>query len=443
MRMLGWLLNLGYLAALLAVSPLVVWRRLRYGRYRRGWRERLFGALPVRTDFERPLVWLHAVSVGEVVLLGPLLQRLRAARPDLQVLVTTSTDSGYDVAREKLPDCGVSWLPLDFTWSVRRALRRVQPDLVVLAELELWPNLIREVAAAGLPIALINARLSERSLRGYQRFAFLFRPLIQRLQLIAVQNDVYGGRFLALGADRERVLTTGSIKFDGVESDRANPQTQRLRGLLGIDASDRVFIAGSTQTPEELAALETYDAARAQHPNLRLILVPRHRERFDAVADIVTSRGQRLLRRSRAEERDAASVDGPRPVILVDTIGELGAVWGLADVAFVGGSLTAGRGGQNMLEPAAYGAAVLVGPHTENFRQVVEILRDAGGLQVVRDAAELRATVGRWLADVDERSRLGTAARRCVLEQRGATERTVAALAGLLPVDASRVRRVA
>lgn len=443
--MLGWCLNLAYAGLLLAASPLVLWRALRHGRYRRGWRERLLGDLPPRATSGAPHIWLHAVSVGEVILLQPLVRRLASARPEARLLVTTSTDAGYDVAREKLPGCDVHWCPLDFTWAVRRALRRVRPELLVLVELELWPNLIRAARSAGVPVALVNARMSLRSYRGYSRIRRWMAPLLQSMELIAAQTDEYAERLIALGAEPARTIVTGSMKFDGVQTDRAAPAVQTLRRLLGLQEGEPVFMAGSTQAPEEVAALDAWQAARAQFPNLRLVLVPRHRERFDEVAQLVRSRNLPLLRRSEttAVECAAAADAGVSPVILLDTMGELATAWGVADIAYVGGSLTPGRGGQNLLEPAAYGAAVVCGRHTENFRAIVELLRSASALIEVDSGADLTRTLRRLLSETATRTSLGPRARAAVLSHQGAADRTLAALLAILPAKSTSLRKAA
>ncbi|MCA9052423.1 MAG: 3-deoxy-D-manno-octulosonic acid transferase [Planctomycetaceae bacterium] len=433
---MGWLLNFVYALLLVAASPLIGWRMLRHRRYRRGWRERLFGLLPPRSDFNRPLVWLHAVSVGEVLLLPTLTRRLASQQPDLQFLVTTSTDTGFDVARDKLAGCRITWMPLDFTWAVRAALRRVRPDLVLLVELELWPNLIRGVGDAGIPLTLVNARLSERSFRGYRRLRRLVAPLLNRCTRIAAQSGEYARRFVQLGADSSRVHVTGSIKFDGVQTDRRNPHTRAIRAAFGWPEGVPVFVAGSTQSPEEEAAIDAWRAARRSHPDLLLVLVPRHRERFENVATLLKVRGVPFRRRSQLGTAPA-SADGVPPVLLVDTIGELSAVWGLADIAYVGGSLTAGRGGQNMLEPAAFGAAVLFGPHTENFRASVQLLLSNDAAAVIRSALDLADHLGRLLDDPCERERMGKRARQLVGDQQGATARTVELLSPLLTASHS------
>lgn len=441
MRVVGWLLNVLYAALLAVCAPGMLWRMIRHGRYRRGRSEKLWGRLPLRTEDARPLVWFHAVSVGEVLLLRPLLDRLAQVRPEVDVLVSTSTDAGFDVASSQLRNCRVTWSPLDFTWSIGRALRRVRPDLVVLVELELWPNLIHLTSVRGIPLLLINGRLSARSARGYARIRPVMRRLLSKFTSLAVQTPEYARRFEALGAPAERIIVTGSIKFDGVEGSRANPRTAALRALLRIPQDVPVFIAGSTQAPEEAAAMEAWSAARERHPDLRLILVPRHPERFEEVAALVESRGLPLLRRSSCPLPAAVNRTGEAPVILVDSVGELSALWGLADVAYVGGSLTPGRGGQNMLEPAAGGAAVLFGPHTDNFRSAVETLLSAEAAVVVRSAAELTAELRQLLADPASAREMGERARSVVRCQQGATVRTLELVVQQLPGSRASERK--
>src|SRR5262249_39908319 len=247
----------------------------------------------------------------------------------------------------------VFYCPLDFSWATRRAMARIRPNLLVLAELELWPNLIGEAKRTRCRIVVINGRLSARSHRGYRRLWPFMNRLLGKVDLWAVQTDEYAARLADLGVPRDRLQVTGSVKYDGVTADRENPKTRELRRLLGIAAGELAWIVGSTQAPEEEIALGIYRRLRKAVPQLRLILVPRHKERFDEVANLIAASGFVMARRSQLTEplanRDA--------VILLDTLGELGALWGLADVAFVGGSLSQ-RGGQNMIEPAAYGAAV-------------------------------------------------------------------------------------
>jgi 3-deoxy-D-manno-octulosonic-acid transferase len=429
---MSWLLDLAYLALLAAVSPVLLWRMVRHGKYRTGWSEKFLGRLPVRDGVRggaAPCLWFHAVSVGEVLQLEPVLAELRRTLPCVEFVISTTTPTGRSVAQAKFPSDRVCYFPLDFSWAVRQAIRRLRPTAIVLVELELWPNFVLHAHRCGIPLALINGRVSERSSRGYARIRPLMARLLGCFEILAAQNALYADRLAALGAPRDRLRVTGSIKFDRVTSDRDNPHTTELRQCFGIGPAERVFIAGSTQHPEEAAALDAYVLLSKTYPELRLIVVPRHKERFDEVARLIESRGLPLIRRSQARATDDAR-HKPHAVLLLDTLGELAACWGLADVAFVGGSLT-NRGGQNMIEPAGYGAALLFGPNTQNFRDVVELLLAEKAARVVQDAAELTAALADCLANPLRSQAQGSRAQKLVLGQQGATARTVELLASL------------
>ena len=425
--MVAVLLNAIYGTVLLLAAPWLCYRRWVQRKPIAGLWAKLTGQIE-RQRPGRPCLWIHAVSVGEVLQLQGLLPQLRAGHPDAELLLTVTTGTGYDVARAKFPDCTVAWFPLDFSWAVQRALRSVRPDLVVLVELELWPNFLLAARSLRIPVALVNARLSPRSFAGYRKVRFLLRPLLQSLAVIGAQTTEYADRLRSLGAPAERLTVTGNIKFDRVELRRDNPRTQELARGFGLRAGEKIFIAGSTQETEEQLALETWGTLRSEFPELRLILVPRHKERFEDVARLVEQQGLPLLRRSRPELLPA----GPSPVLLLDTLGELGACWGLADVAFVGGSLTQ-RGGQNMLEPAAYGAAVLFGPNTWNFKDIVAELLSRDAAQVVHDGTELTAAVRTLLTDPALSAARSQRARQFVQTQQGATARTVTLLESVWP----------
>lgn len=420
---MAWLLNFLYIGAAICVSPWLMYRRLVLRKRFGNWREKLFGLLPIRKP-HRPVIWLHAVSVGEVVQLGPVLRQLAIELPGYDFHLSTTTCTGYEVAKKHYPDQVICYFPLDFSWSVNRALRRVSPAAVVLVELELWPNFILAATRRRIPVVLINGRVSERSFRSYRWIRPVLRSILPRLTRIATQNQTYADRLLDLGAAPRQIEVTGSIKFDHIESSRENLKTTEIRRSFGIQRDEVVFIAGSTQSPEEAYALATYQALRTQFPRLRLVLVPRHKERFDDVADLVARAGLPLIRRSSVVNQTDPGPPDNSAVLLLDTLGELAACWGLADVAFVGGSLTR-RGGQNMIEPAGYGAAVLFGPHTHNFKDVVALLLDADAARVVLTPDELTATVQTLLSNAESARAMGDRARRLVLNQHGATQRTV------------------
>ena len=458
--MFAWLLNLAYLAVLSLVVP---YRVFVQGKSLCGWREKLLGRVPRRAGHGRCL-WLHAVSVGEVLQLQPVLEALSQSDPDLELVISTTTATGFDVATTRYPGRQVFYFPLDFSWAVNAALSRINPSAIALVELELWPNFVFAAAKRGIPLALINGRISERSFRGYRRIRPLIRAVLSRIDALAVQSETYAARLAELGADPARIHVTGSIKFDGVETNRANPRTAELRQLFGLEHDQTVFIAGSTQEPEERLAIKSYLQLRAKFHGLRLILVPRHKERFDEVARLVQEEFHLpLIRRSKlnlcqstrgltpparpaycpgavfrgADPLNHAStfyddVPSPPPIVLLDTLGELSACWGLATIAFVGGSLT-GRGGQNMIEPAGYGAAVLFGPNTWNFKDVVELLLGHEAALVVRSGDELTTRLDQLLSNPAKVAEMGDRARCLVTAQRGATARTVDILECVLP----------
>ena len=424
---MAYFLNLVYLLVLIAGSPWFLYAAIRKGKYREGFAAKFFGRVPVRQGGE-PCIWLHAVSVGEVNLLAPLLARLEQQHPGWSCVISTTTKTGFDLAKKKYAPRMVFYCPLDFSWAVRSAIKRIRPDLLVLAELELWPNLVRTATKYGARVAVVNGRLSDRSLRGYRRIRPLVARLLRSLDAVAVQNAEYADRFRNLGARPDSVYLTGSIKFDGAETERRNPKTQQLAKLAGIQDGDMVFLAGSTQESEEELALQVYRQLAADYPMLRLIITPRHPERFEEVAALLGRSGVRWQRRSRLDEEGA---DPHVRVLLVDAVGELGAWWGTAQIGFVGGSMGT-RGGQNMIEPAAYGVAVSFGPWTDNFRDVVAQLRERRAAVVVTDRDELAAFVRRCLTEPRFAEELGQRARQLVLEQAGAADKTCELLTTLM-----------
>jgi 3-deoxy-D-manno-octulosonic-acid transferase len=299
--------------------------------------------------------------------------------------------------------------------------------VLLLSELELWPNLICEARRAGVKVGVINGRLSQESYVGYRRIRWLMKPVLNQLEWIAVQTREYADRFADLGLPREKAIVAGSLKFDGAEMDRENPRSLALRTRAAIAEGDRVFLAGSTQHPEEEYAIATFEQLAKAFPQLRLILVPRHPERFDEVARTLNRSGQAWTRRSQIQSGTPVE-----RILLVDTVGELGAWWGVADFAFVGGSM-GDRGGQNMIEPAAYGAAVSFGPRTSNFRDVVAQLLNAEAAIVVQDAQQLTQFVDRCLNDNEYCTKLGRRSREVVAQNLGATRRTFELIQSILP----------
>ena len=436
------LLNLVYLLAVIVALPWVAWRRLSGARPVAAPWTRLTGGITVAA---RPAgaarIWLHGVSVGEVQLLAVLAEELRrqaaTAGQSLDCMISSSTTTGLEVAAQRFGPDRAFPCPLDFTWAVDRVLDRVRPDLLVLGELELWPNLVARVRRRDIPIVVANGRMSERSGVGYGRIRPLVRRMLESVSLVVARSQADAGRFAALGCPE--VTVTGSMKFDGVKGDRHDPGVERLRRLAGFADDDIVLLAGSTQAPEERLAVEAFLALRGRHPRLRLVIVPRHVERTAEIAAILDGVGIAWSARSRLA--DAATLPAGH-VLLVDTTGELGWWWGTAAIAFVGGSLDGKRGGQNMLEPAAYGAAVSFGPHTRNFRDEVQRLLAADAAVVVADGPALTTFAAKCLDDPDWAAALGGNAARFVASQRGAVAATARMILERLP-DAAKARPAA
>ncbi|MEO0651379.1 MAG: 3-deoxy-D-manno-octulosonic acid transferase [Planctomycetota bacterium] len=404
-----------YLVGLIG-SPLLLLRGRRDPEFRRMVLERLGRGLRRSAVESRPRILVHGVSVGEIKSAKSLVECLRRERPDVEIVLSTTTNTGQAIARQLFPELEVVRFPVDPAPVVARFLGRVRPTAIVLVELEIWPNLLRGANRRGIPVVVVNGRITDKSFGRYELFRSLF-PQFNRISLFCAQSAVYAERFEQLGVVPERVLVTGNIKFDGLTTSRIDPGDERRR-VLGAGDGRPVIVAGSTHDPEELLLV---DAWREHVPEARLILVPRHPNRAAGVVAQLAERGvvgQRLTAlRQGVEEPDPA-----RPAI-VDTIGELEAVFGLADVAFVGGSLIP-HGGHNVLEPGAQGLAVVFGPHTDNFVQEVNLLREAGACREVPEAAALGPVLAELCADPEQRRRLGAAAQRAIGSQRGATDLT-------------------
>lgn len=453
------LLNFLYCFALWLASPMVIYRSARFGRYRRGVRQKFLGLSPGDLSFptqrndgggdgggdgyihrgspesideNAPVVWFHAVSVGEVNLVAGLIEAFRAANPGHRVVVSTSTDTGYDLAKSRLGDLPVFFFPLDFTWAVNQTFKTLRPRLLVLAELELWPNLIRHAGKWGCPVAIANGRLSDRSAKSYQRFGRFLAPTFARIDWIGCQDSEIAERFVACGARPEGIAITGSIKFDNAPVSRDTAEVARITRWAAADPWHQVFIAGSTQDGEEAAALDSYRALSANRRELRLVIVPRHRERFNDVASLIQSFGYHVRRRS--EHHLPAEHWASDTVVLVDTVGELRHWWGISRIAFVGGSFGE-RGGQNMLEPAGYGSAVCFGPNTQNFREIARRLIDADAAVRLATPEDLTTFVAKCVDDPPAADSLGLRARHVVMQHRGATEKTLRQLDLLLNIN--------
>jgi 3-deoxy-D-manno-octulosonic-acid transferase len=412
------LLAVGFVLAL----PHFLWKGRRSGKYRRTFRERM-GALPPGLGPGRPgSIWVHAVSVGEVLAARPLLDALKRRFPKRQVFLSTTTLTGRAVAERGVAADGLFFAPFDFPGPVRRALSRLDPELLILVETELWPNLVHQARRRGTRVALVNGRISPRSHPRYRRAGPLLRRMLAEVDLFLMQSPPHAERVLALGAPPERVRVAGNLKFDAP----APPEPPApLARLLGDGRP--VWVAGSTVEGEEAAVLAAFGRVRQHCADLALVLVPRHPERFDLVPPLVEEAGFRCLRRSQLGTESA----GPVEVVLLDTLGELAGVYALATVVFVGGSLVP-AGGHNVLEAAAAGKPILVGPHMENFQEIADQFRSEGALIQVASAEALADAVSELLADAARRQTLGEAGRALLARNRGALTTTLDAIEELL-----------
>ncbi len=390
-----------------------------------GSRERLGIAAP-RAEPSALKIWAHASSVGEIEAIHSVMMRLMRGAPAATAVITAMTTAGRDVARRRIPKAKAHLLaPLDNPSAVRAFLRRVRPDLVLIAETELWPNYFWESKRFGAKIAIINGRISERSLMRYKRLGKLFSRAIQCADLIMAQTAHDVDRFAAMGVERSRIVVTGNTKFDPDAADE-----MPLRRELQEFAGERpIFIAGSTAAGEEEIILNAYLELRREFPALALIVAPRHLVRVPEVEKIVSERSLTCARAS------AARFDASADVMILDTMGELRPLYRRASVAFVGGTLNEVRGGQNPAEPASVSVPVMFGPYYENQQETASALIAAGGARVVNDAEEIVRTAVRWLANEEVRRTAGRAARECIVQLSGGVATSLMHLRTLITLD--------
>jgi 3-deoxy-D-manno-octulosonic-acid transferase len=420
------------LLASLGGLPYFALKSLRVRKYRAGVRQR-FGHVPQEVvaalKGTRPL-WLHAVSVGEVIAATPLISALRQRFPQLPILVSTVTETGQATARDKMATAACLYFPLDYPWVVRRVIGRIQPCLFLMVETEIWPNFLHELARRGVPAMLVNGRISPRSFHGYCRLKPFMRHVLQAITSFNMQTKVDAERIIAIGAEPSRVQITGNIKYDLALDSLTSAQEHALRAELDLGEAP-VFMAGSTHRGEEELVIETYLQARAQIPTLRLLLAPRHLDRLDEIEALLRSRQLPLRRRSRGR---MASQQGEAPVLLLDTIGELATLYAVGTVVFVGGSFVP-IGGHNVLEPAVHRKAIVFGPHMHNFHQIAAALLEADGALQVQTPAALGGAITDLLRHPERRQALGEGAYRVLCANQGAIERNVQLIEQLLCRD--------
>lgn len=438
-RLLRWATDALYGALSVVLAPYAVVRVLVDPKTRSRWRAYArdvgmrFGRRRTRAG-RRPSVWIHGVSVGEVKAAAHLVTRLEAGWPALEVVISVTTDTGRRVAAELYPRHRVEFYPPDLSWVVSDALDALRPDLVVLVESEFWPNFLLTTHERGIPVALVNGRLSAASAQRFGRARRLAGPLLATIEAVCVQVPEYAQRFLALGIAPGRVHVTGNMKLDNIPLRREGPRDLSFRDLLALPAGRPVLVGGSTHPREEAALARIAARLAASGTPVALVLAPRHPGRADDAERDVRAAGLEVVRRSRLP---AGAPVPPDAVRLLDSVGELEQAYALADAVFVGGTLVR-HGGQNMMEPASQGRPVVVGPYVHNFRGEVDLLLAADGLVQVPDEAGVEAVLRRWLADPAAARALGERGRQVLEGNKGATERTLEVLRPLLDAAAAR-----
>lgn len=429
-RLLQTVYDVVYAVVILLCSPVVLFKMATSARWRAGFPER-FGAVRPR-EGDRPAVWIHGVSNGEVLAARELVSMIEREMPWLDVVISTTTRTGHEAALRTYPGKQVFFFPLDFSFATRRVVDRIRPSMVLLMELELWPNFLITTTLRGVPVLLANGRMSDKSARDYRILQKVIPEPMNRVLHYCVQSEEYAARFRSLGVPSDRLSVTGSMKFDTIPAEPPPGSAQEYDARLAIAPEAFVLLAGSTHEGEEAVFLDAWEEIRRKDPGARAVIVPRHPERTDAVEALIRSRGHDVLRLSALQPGGPPAERRARAVILGDTTGELARLYAVADLVFVGGSLTK-RGGQNMMEPAGIGKAVVVGPNTWNFRDPMELLRSRGGIEEASDAPAVRRALVALHADPARRAALGGHAREVCAESKGATARMLAIIRQHLP----------
>ncbi len=437
--------NIVLVLALVLGAPWWIFRIATTKKYRQGLWDRL-GRVPpslARTDLDsacqRPVIWLHAVSVGEVLAASRLVEELAQQFPDYRLLISTTTLTGQTLARERFGDDCVFYCPLDLPWAVRSYLNALHPSLLILAETEFWPNLLSGCLRRGIPVVVVNARISDRSWPRYRRFRWFWRPFLSRLSRVLAQSEADADRLKEIGCAEGRVSVAGNLKFD-IRAAQCSEATELLQALKhGL----RLVVAGSTLEGEEAALLGVWPRLLEEMPGLALVIAPRHPERFDAVARLLKASGYPWKKRSEWRSEPAGAIKPLRPgqVVLLDSIGELASVYSLAAVAFVGGSLVP-AGGHNPLEPAQFGAPIVMGPYYANFRAITEDLLAHDALRIAENE-ELAEVLVDLLLDRPEAEAIGIRGKEVFEQHSGATGRCLEALRELLGDDPPQALLVA
>ena len=428
--MMRFILDLLYLLAGLAYSPVIVYRAIRHGRYRTGWAQR-FGKVSRRSP-EKKCIWFHAVSVGEVNAAKTIIKELETRFSDFEIVISTTTDTGFARATNLFnQDHQVFYFPFDFSWVMHRAFGNIRPTICLLMELEIWPNFISLAKRLDVPVVVVNGRISDKSFSGYKRIRPFARKIFGKINLILSQTDEYAQRFREIGAAPESVVVTGSLKYDTAQITDKVEGADALAAKLNI-GGERVWVAGGTGPGEEQILLDVFTHLKqsGQFEDLRLVIVPRKPERFDEVARMIGDAGFDFVRYSTIKNTDAKCPERS-PVILGDTMGDLRKFYCLATIIFVGRSLVP-MGGSDMMEAAALGKCTIFGPHAFNFRQTVDSLLGGNGAIMVNDGDELLKTMQKCLLEPDYAREIARKGQDDIKRNQGATAKSIKQIGKLL-----------
>jgi len=426
-----FVIDLAYLLTGIGISPWVIYRMIRQKRYRTGWANRL-GKITRRAPTKKS-IWLHAVSVGEVNATSTIVKELKDRFPENEIVISTTTDTGFARASALYAaEHSVFYFPLDFSWIVRRAFRQIRPAICLLMELEVWPNFVETACGLDVPVVVVNARITRRSCYRYGKIKSIARRIFQKVTLILAQTEEYAGRFIQIGAAAERVIVTGSLKYDTAQISDTVEGADALAEQLNIAGTDRVWVAGGTGNDEEKILLDVYRELKRRQDckDLRLVIVPRKPERFDEVARLIADAGFDYVRYSKIKGTAQTLPDKP-PIILGDTMGDLRKFYSLATIILVGRSLVP-MGGSDMIEAAALGKPTIFGPHTFNFTQTVDALLEGNGAILVKDKQDLLQAMQKCLSEPSITHQIAENGRDVIKRNQGATARTIDEIAKFL-----------
>ncbi|MBI3585182.1 MAG: 3-deoxy-D-manno-octulosonic acid transferase [Nitrospinae bacterium] len=380
-------------------------------------------------------IWIHAVSVGEVIASTSLIKSLRKEYPDIKIILSTVTDTGQQIAKERIKEADyIIYFPFDFSWSVMRALNTINPIICIIMETELWPNFLKEANKKAIPVAVINGRISERSFKRYRMISLFMKSVLESVRLFSMQTEDDAKRIVALGADKRNVNVSGNIKYDNEFKDIEEEKGKEIKNTLEVNNSDRIFIAGSTHPGEEEMVVKLYSNILKNYPDFRLVIAPRHIDRVGEVEEIVkkmgldTVRKTELLKGSRVKDQGSSNT---KPIIILDTIGELSFMYSIADIVFIGGSLIP-HGGQNILEPAFYKKPVIFGKYMMNFQEIAkEMILSGGGIQV-NNEEDLIREVGGLLNNKKKMIEIGEKGYQVIMKNRGALQKNLELIGGII-----------